>query len=375
MNIKISKTNLLENLLKVSKAITGKSNVEALKGVYIQVDKGTILILGSDTDLSILAHGTCEVIEPGIILVDAKIFMEIIRKMPNGDISISKSKDNENLIEISAGKCLFNICCMNEKEYPDFPNQKNGTEVTLSKEVLKRMIGQTSFAIAQDESRPILQGILFEIKNSLLKLVALDGYRVALCSKEIDSSLDINAVVDGKSITNISRLIDGAGDVKLYLHQNHIEFRFDNLVIYSRLLEGQFINYEALLPKESKIDVLLDRMQLLEAIERSSLIAKSETSENPTLKLSFKNEGMCDVLIINANSNKGKGREELLVEITSPEKELEIAFNGRYLVDMLKNMDSTRVLMKFNTNLTPCTCEPDGNTDSKYLVLPIRLQK
>lgn len=374
MKFIIEKTNLLENLVKVSKAITGKSNVTALSGVFIQVENGHFLMLGSDMDLSILAHGSCEVIDNGSILVDAKMFLEIIRKLPKGDITISTTEDD--LIEISCGKSLFNIVHMNEKEYPEFPKEDKGTEIEVSKDMFSKMIGQVGYAIAQDSLRPILQGILYEVKDSVLRLVALDGYRIAYSSSKVDTAVDISAVIDGKSLINISRLIDNVGSMKIYLHTNHIEMRFDNLIVYSRLLDGNYVAYEQLLPSNNEVNITCNRIEFIESIERSSLIAQAQDSLNPILKFKIFKSGMVDTLEINTQSTKGKGREELSITIDKLNTEsFEIAFNGRYLLDMLKNMDSEKVVMTFNNALSPCLCYAFNDESSKFVILPVRVSK
>lgn len=373
MKFIIEKNELLRNIEKASKAITGKSTVATLKGLMIQVSNGRIIILGSDMDLSILAIGHCEVIEIGSMLVDAKIFIEIIRKLPNGEITIEITEDE--LVSITCNKSKFSIVKMNEKEYPGFPKENDGIEITVSKEMFRKMIGEVHFAVAQDSTRPILQGILYEVKDSTLKLVALDGYRLAISSNKVNNGTDMSAVIEGNSLTTISKLIDSNGDMKIYLHKNHIEFKIDNLIIYSRLLEGEYIKYQSLLPDESKIDVTIDRLEFMDAIQRSTLIAKSSDSVNPILKLTVQNDGMLDTIIINSDSNKGKAREEITVEINGVEREIEIAFNGRYLEDMLKNMSADKIVMKFTKSLAPCICTPFENDDAKYLVLPVRVTK
>ena len=373
MKFIIDKSNLLENLNKVSKAISGKSNVAALQGVYIQVQSGQFIMLGSDMDLSILSRGMCEVIEPGVILVDAKIIIDIVRKLPKGDVTISLTEDD--FIEISAGNTVFNIVHLNEKEYPNFPKEDKGTEITVSKDIFAKMIGQVGYAIAQDSYRPILQGILYEIKDSVLRLVALDGYRIASSSCKVDTNINVSAVIDGKSLMNVSRLIDNVGSLKLYVHTNHIEFRFDNLIIYSRLLEGKYVDYEPLLPKENVVQITVNRNELVEAIERSSLIAQAKDSVNPILNFNIYKSGLVDTLEIKSNSSKGRGREELAITIDMLDAEsMQIAFNGRYLLDMLKNMDSEKVVLKLNTPLSPCLCHPQNCEDEKYVVLPVRVQ-
>lgn len=192
---------------------------------------------------------------------------------------------------------------------------------------------------------------------------------------EIISKPYLFLFIEGNSLTTISKLIDSNGDMKIYLHKNHIEFKIDNLIIYSRLLEGEYIKYQSLLPDESKIDVTIDRLEFMDAIQRSTLIAKSSDSVNPILKLTVQNDGMLDTIIINSDSNKGKAREEINVEINGVEREIEIAFNGRYLEDMLKNMSADKIVMKFTKSLAPCICTPFENYDAKYLVLPVRVTK
>ncbi|KOR55305.1 DNA polymerase III subunit beta [Clostridium botulinum] len=373
MKFIIEKNELLRNVEKASKAITGKSTLSILKGIMIQVANGQIIMLGSDIDLSILARGTCEVIDPGSMLVDAKIFIEIIRKLPNGDITIEITEDE--LVSITCKKSKFSIVKMNDKEYPQFPKETNGTEITVSKEIFRQMIGEVYFAVAQDSTRPILQGILYEVKDGILKLVALDGYRIATSSNNVESDIDIRAIIEGNSLATISKLIDSNGDIKIYLHQNHVEFRLDNLIIYSRLLDGEYVNYESLLPNESKLDVTIDRLEFLNAIQRSALIAKSGDSMNPVLTLTIKNDGILDTLIINSNSVKGRAREEINIEIKGYENELEIAFNGRYLEEMLKNMTADKIIMKFIGSLNPCICTPFESNYAQYLILPVRLTK
>lgn len=374
MKFIMEKSNLIENLSKVSRSITGKSSTVALNGVFIQVDDNQIIMLGSDMELSIFARSNCEVIEPGEILVDAKIFLEIIRKLPNDSVIIETSEDN--FIKISCQKAEFEILKMNEKEYPNLPKENKGTEIVLSKNMFSKMIGEVYFAAAHDNSRPILQGILYEIKESVLNLVALDGYRVAYTSTKVNSTSDIRAVIDSKSLTNISKILGTSdGDIQIYMHNNQAEFRVDNLIIYSRLLEGEYIKYESLLPENARLSFIIDRLELIGAIERGALIAQANDNYNPVLEFKILANGMLDVLEVSSKSIKGKAREELPIEILGEDKDLEIAFNGRYLLDMLKSMDADKIIMKFNNSVSPSICHPHNSEDNKYLILPVRLSK
>lgn len=364
MNFLIEKNALLDNLNKVSKAITGKSTIDALKGILIQVMDGKIIMMGSDMDLSIIAFGVCEVIEPGSILVDAKILTDIVRKLPNDKITI---QIQENMVNISCQKSEFTIVKMDENTYPKFPEQKNAVDITVSKEILKNMIGQVHFAISQDDSRPILRGILFEIKEKMLRLVALDGYRLAYTSNSITEDMELSAVIDGKSLYSISRLMDNAGDVKLSLTNNHIQLKFNNVIVASRLLEGKYIAYETLLPAESELDITMNRSQLLGAIDRCTLI----TTDNPVIKIKINENKIIDVF---SDSKRGKASEQLVCsDMKGSRTELDIAFNGRYLLDILNNIECTDLIMKFKNGVSPCICCPSDNPNIKQLILPVRL--
>lgn len=373
MKFVIEKANLLDNLNKVSKAITGKSTIDTLKGVLIEVQSNQIIMVASDMDLTIYARGTCEVIEPGKVLIDSKMFTEIVRKLPNGDVNIEITEDN--LVFISCKKTKFSVVKMDETKYPELKSATPGTGITISKEIFRKMVSQVQFAVALDSTRPILQGILYEVKNNTLKLVALDGYRIAYTQHSVENANDIEAVIDGKSLSNISKLIDNDGVMKLFLNDNHILILLDNLTIHSRLMDGKYINYQSLMNNDYNVEVIVDRVSFIESIERSTIIAGSEDSYTPLITLKSKSDGMLDMLEITSKSPKGKVMEDIAIEIPSKDKEIEIAFNGRYLLDMLKSMESEKVDIKFKTNLSPATFYPIGNEDNKYVVLPIRVQK
>lgn len=373
MKFIIEKTNLLNHINKVSKAITGKANIDELKGVLMEVQSNHIIMVASDMDLTIYARGTCEVIDSGKALIDAKMFTEIVRKLPNGEVSIELTEDN--LVSISCKKSKFSVVKMDESKYPELPKGDKGTEINISKEIFRKMISQVQFAVTVDGSRPILQGISFEVKDNILKLVALDGYRIAYTSHKIDNSSDMSVVIDGKSLTNISKLIDNDGIMKIHLNDNHILILVDDLVIISRLMEGKYINYEFLMNTDYNVEVILDRVGFIQSIERSTVIAGIEDSYTPLISLKSKCDGMLDLLEISSKSPKGNVVEDITVEIPSEDKEIEIAYNAKYLLDMLKSMESEKVDIKFKSNITPATFCPSGNENNKYIVLPVRIQK
>ena len=254
MIIICSKQKLQEGISIVTKAITGKTTMPILEGIYLEATKKGLTLIGSDMDVSIETKVEADVVEEGSIVIDAKLFAEIIRKLPNSDVKIEITETD--LIQITCEKSIFNLVFMNASDYPALPSINENITVEVPQNLLKNMIKGTSFAIAQDEARPILQGILFEVKNKQLNLVALDGYRLAVRSELLDIEDNIEVVIPGKALNEVSKILEDNNDIlKITFTNNHILFNVGNTKIISRLLDGKFVNYISLLPQEHKLSV------------------------------------------------------------------------------------------------------------------------
>ena len=366
MKFSCEKQKLQEGVSISNKAITGKTTMPILEGIYINAKNNSLTLIGSDMDVSIETKVDANVIEEGNIVIDAKIFNEIIRKLPNSTINI-ETLDND-IIQITCEKSTFNLVHMNAEDYPSLPAIDENISVEVPQNILKNMIKGTSFAIAQDETRPILQGILFEVKDKQLNLVALDGYRLAVRSEYLDNENNVEVVIPGKTLNEISRILEDSQDiVQITFTNNHILFNLNNTKVISRLLEGKFVNYLSLLPHEYKILVDVKKQDLQNCIERASLMSKDNNSN--LIKLDFKEEGV----IITSNSQLGKVKEELDLNLQG--EGIQIAFNSRYLLDVLKNIDDENVLMEMTSSVSPCVIKCKQNNNSKYLVLPVRLMR
>ena len=362
------KQQILEGISIVQKAITGKSTMPILEGIYIKTNEleSSLTLIGSDMDVSIQTTVNSNIIESGSIVIDAKIFGEIIRKLPNSTIKIETIENQ--VIRITCEKSVFDVVYMNTNEFPELPEINESLKISVNQNILKNMIKGTSFAIAQDETRPILQGILFEVKNKNLNLVALDGYRLAIKSEFLDSDIEIEVVIPGKTLNEVSKILEDVDDiVDITFTNNHILFNLEKTKIISRLLEGKFINYNSLLPQEYKLSVNVNRQELQNSIERASLMAKDGNTN--LIKLDIQQ----DNLIISSNSQLGKVREEISMKLQGDE--IQIAFNSRYLLDVLKNMEEDEVVMKMTSSISPCVIEEKNNENAKYLVLPVRLMR
>lgn len=360
------KTKLQEATAIAQKAITGKSTMPILEGLYIEASKNTLTLIGSDKDISIETKIEADVLESGKIVVDAKIFGEIIRKLPNNEIKIETLEGNN--IQITCEKSVFNLVHMLPDEFPSLPQINENMIFNIPQNILKNMIKGTAFAVAQDETRPILQGILFEVDNSRLNLVALDGYRLALRSEIIDTNNTINAVIPGKTLNEVAKILEESDEVvNITFTTNHILFNLGDTKIISRLLEGEFIKYNALLPQEHKLLVTVNKQDLQNGIERASLMAKEGNSN--LIKLDIQE----DNIVLTSNSQLGKVREEVSINLQG--QGIQIAFNSKYLLDVLKNMEDSEIVIELTSSISPCVIRNKNIDNSKYLVLPVRLVK
>ena len=226
------KSILQEAISNVQKAITGKSTMTVLQGILIIAKNNEVKLIGSDIDLSIEASINADVIEDGIVVLDSKLFGEIIRKLPNSSIEITS--DDNNSIRIVCQKSYATIIHMNGDDYPNLPTIIENMMFSIPQRVLKNMIRSTIFAVAQDETRPILTGVLFEIKDKKINLVALDGYRVAFRSESVDNDSSINAVIPGKTLSEVSKILEETDDnVNITFTANHILFNIGKTKVIS----------------------------------------------------------------------------------------------------------------------------------------------
>jgi DNA polymerase-3 subunit beta len=358
------KQKLQEGILITQKAITGKSTMPILEGIYINASKEGLTLIGSDMDVSIETKVDADVIEEGTVVIDSKIFGEIIRKLPNSDVKIEIIESDT--VQISCQKSVFNVVYMNYEEFPALPTIDEEKQIQVPQNILKDMIKSTSFAIAQDETRPILQGILFEMKDKKLNLVALDGYRLAIKTEYLDSDFHIEVVIPGKTLSEVSKILEDVKSiVNITFTNNHILFNLEKTRIISRLLDGKYVNYNSLLPQEHKLLVEVNKQDLQNGIERASLMAKEGNSN--LIKLDVQE----DNLVITSNSQLGKVREEVGINLQG--EGIQIAFNSRYLLDVLKNMEDDNVVLEMTSSVTPCIIKAKETDSYKYLVLPVRL--
>lgn len=364
MKILIEKNILQEAVVDAQKAIAAKTTMPILQGIYINAKNNEVTILGSDKDLTIETKISAKVEIEGSMVIDSKIFGDILRKLPNEIMTIESI--DETTVKLTCLKSTATLVHMKGSDYPNLPQINDNNMFSIPQGLVKNMIKGTIFATAQDETRPILTGILFEVKNNKLNLVALDGYRVALRSEYISSNENIHAVIPGKTLNEVSKILgDDDTKVNITFTPNHILFSLGNTRIISRLLEGEFIKYESIIPKEYKLKVEVDRSEILNAIDRASLVGREGNTNLVKLKIEGNN------LIITSNSQLGQSREE--VPILLEGENLKIGFNSKYLIDVFKIMDEETIIMELSSSISPCVIKNKENKNCSYLLLPVRI--
>jgi DNA polymerase-3 subunit beta len=366
MKIVCSKNFLLNSISTVQKAVTGKTTLPILDGILISGKDNQVSLTATDLDMGIETKmsSDVEVVEEGSVVINSRLFGEIIRKLP--DITITIESDNTYNTIITCGKSKFNVVGQDPKDYPELPVINENAMYKIPQDLLKNMIRQTIFATAQDETRPILTGVLFEVKDGVLSMVALDAYRLALRKSNVDLSSNISVVIPGKTLNEVGKILDSSNEeVEITFTPNHILFKVENTRVISRLLEGEFINYRQIIPDEYKLRVKANSKMLLDSIERASLLAKE--GKTNLIKMNITNNNM----IITSNSQFGNVHEE--VPIVLEGNELQIAFNSKYFIDALKIIDEEEVYLEFSSSVSPCLVKTIGSEDYVYLILPVRL--
>ena len=364
MRFSCDTNDLNTSLSIVSRALAVRSPKPILEGILLESCEQGLRLTCTDLALGIETHIPATMIEEGRAVLPGKLLCEIVRKLPGGVCDISVSDRLQATIRCASIRTT--ITGFDPVEYPELP-QVAGASFAMAQSTLRDMIGRTLFAIAVDESRPILTGCLMEVNRAEMRVVALDGFRLAMREEKIDGpDKDVSAVVGGRVLGDIAKILcDTDEPVSLCFSASHVQMNMGPTHIVARLLEGEFIRYRQILPQEWQTRVSVRRADLGNAIDRASLIAR----EGKNNLVCFKIDG--DTLTVTSNSENGDMEEKIAV--TTEGKDLSIAFNVRYITDVLKALSDDEVYMRFNSNVSPCVVCPTQGDGYLYLVLPVRV--
>lgn len=367
MKFTCAKNDLMDGINIVNKAVSGRTTLPILECILLTAKPSGLVLTGNDLEMGIeTAPIDANIVQPGCVALEAKLFSDIIRRS-NGE-TVSLECDEKNAVTIRCGTSEFNIMGQNGDEFPSLTDVERTEPYTMKQSDLKNMIRQTIFSIAQDGSKPVLTGELLELKGDCLQIVSVDGYRISFRKCPLTSAgQNAEVIVPGKTMTELNKILSQEEEemVTLYFTDKHILFDMGNATLVSRLVEGDYIRYAQSFSNEWKTEIIVEKSELIQALERVSLVSR-ENRKTP-VKLEIKK----GVLVLTARSEMGNAYEE--VSIGFEGEELQIAFNPRYLIEALRAIDEDQVKIRFTATLSPCTMHPLDGDSFRYLILPLRM--
>lgn len=378
MKFTIQRDQLMDSVQDVMKAISSRTTIPILTGMKIEATPNGVKLTGSDSDISIESYIPkeeegivfVENIEPGSIVLQAKYFPEIVRKLPQKSVDIEV--DEQFNVSIRSGSAEFHLNGQDANEYPQLPQLHANHSLEIPIDLLKDLIRQTVFAVSTSETRPILTGVNMKIEGEELHFVATDSHRLASRKIPMNGQLEhldfSSVIIPGKSLNELNKILEDSQEkIEISVTENQILFRTQHLYFLSRLLDGNYPETSRLIPEQSKTIVVIDKKELLQSIDRASLLAKE--SRNNVVKLVTK-EG--NKLEISSNSPEvGKVEEEVVSENIEGE-DLKISFSAKYMMDALKAVDTDKVNIQFTGAMRPFLIRPTENDQILQLILPVR---
>ena len=357
------KSELLNGINIVSKAVPVRTTMSILECILVDASGDTILLTANDMELGIQTEIEGQILEKGKIAIDAKLFSEIVRKLPDSQVIIDV--DENDHIVITCEKAIFHISGKEGEEFSGLPKLSLDKKVVLSQFSLKEMIRQTIFSIAQNDSNKIMNGELIEVKEDQLQMISLDGHRISIRRIHLKESYEPEKVIiPGKTLSEISKILSGDQDseVTIYFSSNHVLFAFDNTIVVSRLVEGEYFRIDQMLTTDYETMVVLNKRDLLDCLERSILLVR----ENDKKPLIFDiRDGEMNLSL---NSSIGSLQENILAEKEG--RDLMIGFNPRFLLDALRVIDEEKISIYLINSKSPCFIR-DEEGNYIYLILPV----
>jgi DNA polymerase III subunit beta len=363
MKFNTTKDILLKGIQSTQNAINTKSSLPILSNILIEAENDNTILTATDLDIGITTTVPIKPSITGSVTIPAKKFFDIIKELPESEISIFVKKNN--LVNIECDTCAFKIMGLPKDEFPQLPEFKDRDSIILPQKKLKQMLGMTSFAMSRDESRYVLNGVLFIIKSSCIRLVATDGRRLAVAEykMQLPKAQERKVIAPTKTINELVRTLGDAGDVKISFGENQASFTIGSTRIISRLIEGEFPNYEAVVPKEAKEKMVVPKERFLSALKRVALFTNQES-------MAVKMDLTRDKLVLSKSTRDiGEVREELNVDYKG--KDISIGFNPDYIIDVLKAIDSETVGFEVIDSEKPGVVR--YGDDYVYVVLPMQI--
>ena len=363
MKLICSKSNLLHGVNIVSKAVPTRTTMAILECILIDASANEIKLTANDMELGIETKIEGEIAERGVIALDAKIFSEIVRKLPDSDVTIET--DASFKTTITCEKAKFNIVGKSGDDFSYIPYIERNEPIGMSQFTLKEVIRQTIFSIADNDNNKLMTGELFEIEENDLKVVSLDGHRISIRNIELKNNYSHKkVVVPGKTLQEVSKILPGSAEdeVSIFLTDNHIVFEFENTTVVSRLIEGEYFKIEQMLSSDYETKVKINKRELLDCIDRATLLVKEGDKKPIIMNIT---DGTMELKI---NSFIGSMNED--IDIAKEGKDILIGFNPKFFIDALRVIDEEEVTLYMVNPKAPCFIKDDEGTFI-YLILPV----
>jgi DNA polymerase-3 subunit beta len=367
MKFTITREHLQEGLVAVAASIPAKTTLPVLSNILVEAHDDGLRLSGTDLDIAVTTTIAASVEEEGAITLPARKLVEIVREMPSAAINVSSA--GEQRVTIECGRSKFKLLGLPREEFPAFPSVSFDDSWKCSAQDLQKLIGHVAFAASTEESRPILNGVLWELRPERMRMVATNGHRLARMDVPIEGGAeDADLIVPPKALEQIRRLFDSDQEIEIAKSENHLGFRSATTQIYTRLIEGPYPNYEQVIPRENDKNLTVDKAALIAALRRMSIVASDQTHR---VRVGLAN-GTCKLSV--QTPDLGEAQEE--VTVTYDGSAMEIGFNAAYLLEVLKYLPTEEVRLTFKSPERAATCEPVGWDDpASYLtlVMPLRL--
>ncbi|MCQ2451152.1 MAG: DNA polymerase III subunit beta [Clostridia bacterium] len=368
MKFTVERATFLDAVSKLQKVVSNKTSMPILEGILISAEKGLLTLATYNLEMGMKKemYANCE--EPGDIVINVRLLADILRKL--GGVQVEIECDEKLLCHIKSGEAVFEIMGMNASDFPEMPSVSDGDNLSINAKVFCDMVKGTIFAVSQVEgTRPILTGINISINDNILQFVAIDGYRLAIRREKINSDKNIEFTASGKAVNEIVKLIDETTEnVELTIGKRLILANVDGYLFISRLLEGEFVNFEKIIPETYNNEMKVNSNELIESVDRVSLLINDIFST--PIRCSLSEES----LILNCVTTLGRANEKVNVSLSG--EEFEIGLNSRYLSEALKACDDGNIKFKLNgaNSGVVIVSADDNNKDFLYLIMPMRLK-
>ena len=363
MKLVCSKSNLLNGVQIVSKAVPNKTTMSILECILIDALNGEIKLTANDMELGIETIIEGDIVEKGMIALDAKIFLEIVRKLPDSNITIET--DSNYKTTITCEKAKFNIIGKSGEDFSYLPNIEREDSIIVSQFTLKEVVRQTIFSIADNDNNKLMTGELFDINGSELKVVSLDGHRISIRKIDLKDSYEPKkVVVPGKTLSEVSKILPGDTDkdVNIFFTSKHIVFEFDNTTVVSRLIEGEYFNINQMLSSDYETKVRINKKEFLNCIDRATLLIKEGDKKPIIINIT---DGSMELKM---NSIIGSMNEDIDIEKSG--KDMMIGFNPKFLIDALRVIDDEEIDIYLVNPKAPCFIK-QAEEKYIYLILPV----